>query len=157
MTRFIPANELLSDPDEGAESDSFEGFLHRPCGCETFRIRHNGRLLGPLQRLWASDWFRPVDGQPLVIAAACTGCGTETLLHCSDRDEEGWLLPASPAMQDFAHPKLRDQRVRLYVWYCWDEEAEKENGQYLTTYSLFSLAAHNNEHPGRLHVYEKTC
>lgn len=157
MTHFIPANGLLFDPNEGSQTDSYEGFLRCPCGCEAFRIRHNGRLLGPLQRLWAADWFRPANGQPLVIGAACTGCGRETLLHCSDRDEQGWLLPASPAMQDFAHPRLRDQRVRLYVWYCWDDQPERENGQFLTTYSLFSLSAYSDEHPDGLHIYEKTC
>ena len=149
----LPANGLLINPDENS-ADAYEGYLCCPCGCETFRVRHNGRLVGALQRLWAANWFKP-DGEALVIDACCTACGKAVTLHCSRQDERGWLLPVSPRMTEFHHPKLMDQRVRLHVIYNWDDDAEMEGSQYLTTYTLFSLGAQSSEQEDVLHVYEE--
>lgn len=157
MTRMaLPANGLLVDGAHNGATDAFEGEMRCRCGHAFFRIRHNGRLVSPWIRWWAGDWFLP-DGGALVIDACCARCGRTTVLHCSQKDRNGWMLPEAPVMQEFVHPRLRDQRVRLYVGYFWDDEREAEAGQYLTTYTLFSLAARNDEHPAGLHVYEKTC
>lgn len=155
--QYLPANGLLFTPDEGGAPDSYEGYLRCPCGCEQFRVRHNGVMTSRWQRLWAANLFRPADGQPLVIEAVCTGCGQPMTLHCTERDEQGWLAPAAPQMAELILPRLHHQHVRLYVWYCWDEEAERVNGQYLISYSLFSLCAYSDALPKALHIYEKTC
>lgn len=152
MKMPLPVNGLLLDADDSS-ADAYEGYLRCPCGCETFRVRHNGRLVGALQRFWKANWFKP-DGEALVIDGCCTACGKTMILHCSQQDERGWLLPPSPQMQEFHLPKLNDQRVRLHVIYNWDDDAEKEDGQYLTTYTLFSLGAQSSATPRIIHIYE---
>ena len=153
---ILPASGLLHDSDETG-SDSYEGYLRCPCGGEFFRLRHNGRRANALLRWWAANPIRAVKGQPLVIEACCCECGKAVILHCSEKDERGWLLPENPRMEELVLPGLHDQRVRPYVWYCWDDEPELRDGQYVASHSLFSLGVCSDEKPKTIHVYEVNC
>ena len=155
--RFLPVNGLLSAPEDGIAPDSFEGLLRCPCGCDAFRVLHNGQATGRWQRLWAANLIRPAEGQPLVITARCTACGELRMLHCAAHDDRGWLPPASPQLEELVLPKVHDQPVRLDVWYCWDEDAEQQDGQYLTTYTLFSLFACTDGQRKPIHICDITC
>lgn len=156
-TRFLPVNGLLTAPEEGNAPDSFEGLLHCSCGCDAFRVLHSGQVTGKWQRLWAANLIKPADGQPLVIAARCNACGKAWTLHCTAHDAKGWLLPASPQLEELALPKVHDQPVQLDVWYCWDEDAEQQDGQYLTTYTLFSLFARADGQSKPIHICDINC
>lgn len=157
MTKsFLPANGLLHDPDE-AGADSWEGYLRCSCGCETFRVRHNGRPANALLRWWAANPIRPRSGEALVIEACCASCGESVTLHCSRRDDSGWLLPDHPQMEELSLPGIHDQRVRLYAWYCWDDEPEAADGRYLNSHSLFSLCAYSQEKSKAIHIFESNC
>lgn len=156
MKMPLPVNGMLYNPDEASE-DAYEGYLRCPCGCERFRVRHNGRLAPALLRWWSANPIRPQAGQALVIEALCAECGKAVTLHCSEKDEQGWLLPANPQMEELMLPKLHDQRVRLHVIYCWYDTPEMQDGQYVTSHSLFSLGAYSDENPKVIHVYEVNC
>lgn len=157
MTKMpLPVSGMLHNPDDSGE-DSYEGYLRCPCGCEQFRVRHNGRPAPALLRWWAANPIRPQAGQPLVIEACCARCSKAVTLHCTEKDEQGWLLPENPQMQELILPRLHDQRVRLYVWYCWYDTPEMADGQYLASHSLFSLCAYSDEQPKAIHVYEENC
>lgn len=157
MTKMpLPVSGMLHSPNEASE-DAYEGYLRCSCGCERFRIRHNGKPAGWLMELWNANPIRAQKGQPLVIAACCCGCGKAVTLHCSEKDERGWLLPVNPQMEELTLPKLHDQRVRLHVIYCWDDVPEMQDGQYVTSHSLFSLGALSDEKPKTIHVYEVNC
>lgn len=153
---ILPVNGMLHDPDDASE-DSYEGYLRCPCGCERFRVRHNGKPAGRLAQLWNANPIRAEKGQTLVIEACCCECGKAVTLHCSEKDEQGWLLPANPQMEELTLPKLHDQRVRLYVWYCWYDTPEMQDGQFVASHSLFSLGAVSDEKPKTIHVYEVNC
>ena len=157
MTKMLlPVNGMLHNPDEASE-DAYEGYLRCPCGCERFRVRHNGKPAGWLRELWNANPIRAQKGQPLVIDARCCECGKVVTLHCSEKDEQGWLLPENPQMEELTLPKLHDQRVRLHVIYCWDDMPERQDGQYVASHSLFSLGACSDEKPKTIHVYEVNC
>lgn len=156
MTSVLPVNGMLFDMDEKSE-DSYEGCLRCSCGCERFRVRHNGKETGALQRLWNGNPIRPKSGQPLVIDACCCECGKTVVLHCSEKDEQGWLLPENRQMEELVLPGIHDQRVRLHVIYCWYDTPEMQDGQYVASHSLFSLGAFSDEKPKVIHVYEVNC
>lgn len=148
----LPAAPFLVNLREDEDAHPLWGDLRCPCGCETFRLRHNGRQAHPLLGRWCTNCIRP-DRSPLVIDACCSECARVIVLHCTARNENGWLLPGD-AMTEFVHPKLRDQRVRVGVWYCWNEGPSTEDGVYHTGYDMFSLGVWNDEHPKEIPIYE---
>lgn len=148
----LPAAPFLVNLREDEDAHPLWGDLRCSCGCETFRLRHNGRQAHPLLGWWCTNWIRP-DRSPLVIDACCSECARVIVLHCTARNENGWLLPGD-AMTEFVHPKLRDQRVRVGVWYCWNEGPSTEDGVYHTGYDMFSLGVWNDEHPREIPIYE---
>ncbi len=150
---LLPVNGFLTRQEH--ESDSCKGDLRCSCGSELFRIRHNGRQAKPFLGLWSvTNWIRP-GSTALVIDARCSHCGKVFLLHCSERNEHGWLLPGGEQMTEFEHPRLRDQSVRVSVWYCWDDTPEMENGCFTTSYTLFSLAVRSDEHQKEITIFEQ--
>lgn len=152
---LLPAEAWLINRSREDAADSLRGDLRCPCGCETFRIRHSGRQARPLLGLFSvTNWIRPAGG-PLVIDACCTACGKAIPLHCSERNGDGWLLPANPEMTELEHPRLRDQRVRVNLWYCWDDAPEMVDGHFAATYTLFSLAVRADGHPKEICLYEQ--
>ena len=152
----LPVNGMLYNPDEASE-DSYEGYLRCSCGCERFRVRHNGKLAGALARLWNGNLTRPQKGQALVIDARCCECSRAVVLHCSEKDGQGWLLPENPQMAELELPQIRDQRVRIHAIYCWYDTPEMQDGQYVASHSLVSLAATSDERDGFIHIIETNC
>jgi len=151
---ILPADGLVANQKQEDRADSLAGDLRCSCGCEVFRIRHNGKQAHPLLARFAANWIRP-DGSTLVIDARCAACSRVIPLYCSAQDAQGWILPTDPPMTEFVHPKLRDQHVRVNVWYCWDDVPEMLEGHYLATSTLFSLAIRSDELPREICIFEK--
>ena len=149
----LPAAPFLVNLREDEDAHPLWGDLRCPCGCEAFRLRHNGKQAHPLLGWWCTNWIRP-DRSPLVIDACCSECGRVIVLHCTAWNENGWRR-SGDAMTEFVHPKLRDQRVHVGVWYCWNEGPSTEDGVYHTGYDMFSLSVWNDEHPGEISIYEQ--
>ena len=151
----LPVAGRLVNLREDEDAHPLWGDLRCDCGSGLFRLRHNGKQAHPLLGRWAVNWIRPADS-PLVMDACCADCGRVYVLHCTARDNRGWLLPSSPAMTEFVHPSLRDQRVKVGVWYCWNEGPSTEDGAYHTGYDMFSLSVWNDEHPKEISIFEQT-
>lgn len=150
----LPAAPYLVNLREDEDAHPLWGDLRCPCGCETFRLRHNGRQAKPFWGRFAANWIKP-ERSALVIDARCTACGRVIVLHCTERNESGWLLPSGEQMAEFEHPRLHDQHVRAGVWYCWNDGPATEDGVYHTGYDMFSLGVWNDEHPREIPIYEK--
>lgn len=150
----LPAVPFLINLREDEDAHPLWGDLRCSCGCELFRLRHNGAQPHPLLGRFFTNWIKPANNA-LVIDACCCECRRVIPLHCAERDAQGWLLPANPAMTEFVHPKLRDQRVHVGVWYCWNEALPAGDDPYHSGYDMFSLGVWNDEHPREIPIYEK--
>ncbi len=153
---LLPVNGMLHNPDEASE-DAYEGYLRCPCGCERFRIRHNGKPAGWLMELWNANPIRAEKGEALVIEACCCECGKAVTLHCSEKDERGWLLPVNPQMEELTLPKLHDQNITLQDISLKKYTTEREDGEDVAGPRRVRLGACSDEKPKTIHVYEVNC
>ena len=147
----LPCLPYLIKRDEDRDVHALKGTLRCLCGCETFRIYHNGKQAHPLLGSWYCSWILP-KGETLLIDAHCSACGQTIHLHCDDRSDEGWRCPANEAMTEFVQPKLHDQRLRMEVAYGWERSGTE--GEWTSVYSDFCLDAWNDEHPRKIRIFE---
>ncbi len=156
MTKMsLPAAPYLVSLDE--EKSFVEAELRCACGCDTFRIFHNGKVTPALLGGWWTSWFRRKK-PGLLIEARCSACGLCIPLHCSQRDGDGWWPVDAKPETEFIHPRLHDQRVRIGVGYSWrDEDGEPLDMSegWTAGYADFYLDAWNDEHPKKMRIYEE--
>ena len=146
----LPCFAHLTQVEEDHELPALKGKLRCSCGCETFRLHHNGKQAHPLLGSWYCSWIL-AKAAPLLIVARCSACGTGIPLHFDGQDKDGWHHPEKFALREFVHPRLHDQRVHIEVAYSW-EHTEPEDG--VTGYSDFCLDAWNDEYPKKIRIYE---
>lgn len=147
----LPCLPYLVSREEDRDVPAIKGTLRCNCGCEAFRLYHTGKQAHPLLGSWYCSWIL-AGRETLLIEARCSACGERIPLHCDDRGEEGWRMPAQKPMTEFVHPKLHDQRLHIEVIYGWEHAGAE--GEWTPDYVDFCLDAWNDEHPKKLRIFE---
>lgn len=147
----LPCLPYLINRDEDRDTPALKGTLCCSCGCETFRLHHTGKQAHPLLGSWFCSWILAGE-ETLLIEACCSACGARVLLHCDDRSEDAWRMPAQKPTTEFIHPKLHDQRLHIEVAYGWERFGSEE--EWNPAYSDFCLDAWNDGHPKKIRIFE---
>lgn len=150
----LPAAAWLVDRKEDDEFEELRGNLRCPCGCDTFRVYHSGKRPNLLTKLFAGVRIVPDGAKTLAILAKCSACGKGCWLHCDEPEDDGWQLPEESGLLPFIHPRLRDQRLRLFLIYYWVWDENETDRDWRIGYSGVFVYGSSDEHPKPIGIFD---